>query len=118
MIPLVLAGFHDSRTTAAHVAASDGGLLVRFVAQRDENAFSALVHRHGPLVLGVCRRLLAHRQDAEDAFQATFLVLDRKAGAMRGGEQARSPRRCCGRRVGQLRVVDKLVDQTGPLRGQ
>src|SRR5262249_31607163 len=66
--------------------AADGDLLARFVARRDENAVSALVHRHGPLVLGVCLRLLTHRQDAEDAFQATFLVLARTAGAIRRGE--------------------------------
>jgi RNA polymerase sigma factor (sigma-70 family) len=58
---------------------SDGELLERFVAGRDESAFAALVSRHGPMVLGVCRRLLRHAQDAEDAFQATFLILVRKA---------------------------------------
>src|SRR5438132_10715117 len=61
---------------------TDRQLLERFVYARDEVAFTALVRRHGPLVLGVSGRLLHHAQDAEDVFQATFLVLARKAGSM------------------------------------
>jgi RNA polymerase sigma factor (sigma-70 family) len=64
-------------------AGSDEHLLERFAFQRDEAAFEAIVERHGPLVWGVCRRVLKREQDIEDAFQATFLVLVRKARSIR-----------------------------------
>jgi RNA polymerase sigma factor (sigma-70 family) len=62
---------------------ADGQLLERYTQHKDDQAFAALVQRHGPMVLGVCRRLLPQASDADDAFQATFLVLARKARSIR-----------------------------------
>jgi hypothetical protein len=74
-------------------ALTDGQLLERF-ATRDgeaaEMAFAALVERHGPMVLRVCRRILADTHDAHDAFQATFLVLVRRAGSIRSRDSMAS----------------------------
>ena len=69
------------------VASDDRTLLDRFLSKRDHAAFEVLVARHGPMVQGVCRRLLASPDDADDAFQATFLVLVRKAGRLRDADR-------------------------------
>src|ERR1700677_2306095 len=62
---------------------SDAQLLERFVGRRDSEAFEAILARHGPMVLGVCRGILRDPNDAEDAFQATFLILIKNAGSIR-----------------------------------
>lgn len=69
---------------------SDGQLLARFVAARDQSSFAALVRRHGPMVWRVCLRVLGHVQDAEDTFQATFLVLACKAASVQKQESVGS----------------------------
>jgi RNA polymerase sigma factor (sigma-70 family) len=76
---------HVRRLAAIEAAGglSDAQLLDRFLANREEAAFAALLDRHGPMVWRVCQRILRHRQDAEDVFQATFLTLARKASAIR-----------------------------------
>src|SRR5262249_39844863 len=65
---------------------ADAALLDEFISRREESAFAALVARHGPMVLGVCRRLLADAHDADDAFQATFLVLVKSAARIQRRE--------------------------------
>src|SRR5436190_21023082 len=99
---------------------SDAQLLDRFVAHRDAAALEFIVARHGPMVLSVCRGILKDPNDAEDAFQATFLILVKKSGIFRGhvalgpwlyqvahrvairANAAAARRRACERRAGQM----------------
>ena len=76
--------------TAVSAGETDGQLLERFVHDRTAAAFTALVERHGPLVWSLCQRMLGPVAEAEDAFQATFLVLVRKAGSISKRESVRS----------------------------
>jgi len=80
----VINRFRQTLQPRAAAEPADGQLLDRFIEAQDENAFEAIVRRHGPMVLGVCRRILHNYHNAEDAFQATFLVLARKARSIRG----------------------------------
>ena len=85
-LPRSSAGLRHMQTlfTAGTVGTlSDAELLERYVSRRDEVAFEALVERHGPMVFQVCRSVLSDPHDAQDAFQATFLVLARRAGSIR-----------------------------------
>jgi RNA polymerase sigma factor (sigma-70 family) len=108
---------------------SDGQLLGSFIDRRDEAAFEALVRRHGPMVLGVYRRVLGSAHDAEDAFQATFLVLVQKAASLRSPELlgnwlygvahrvARRARVVAARRRLRERQVSELPERTAPEAG-
>jgi RNA polymerase sigma factor (sigma-70 family) len=87
---LVLEHFRRLFRAPASAATSDGQLLEEFAAHRDQASLAQLVERHGPMVWGVCRRLLADANDAEDAFQGTFLVLARKVAAIRRRESVGS----------------------------
>src|SRR4051794_26639470 len=83
---LLRGAFHVLRRTEIlrnGKAMTDGQLLDLFNRRRDETAFEILLCRHGPMVLGVCRRVLGNFHDAEEAFQATFIVFARKAGSLR-----------------------------------
>jgi RNA polymerase sigma factor (sigma-70 family) len=105
---------------------ADAQLMERFVTAHDEEAFAAMVRRHGGMVLGVCRRLLRHSQDAEDACQAVFLILARKANAIRKRDSLGSWLHGVARRVArrlrqqlsrqqqrEARLVEEVVAATG-----
>ena len=113
-----------SELVGAPDAQTDLNLLARFARHQDQLAFRQLMRRHGPMVLGVCRRVLRHEQDAEDAFQATFLVLARKAASVRwhgsvGGWLHATARRvaldCRGRRQ-RRRCEEQMSDKALPRR--
>jgi RNA polymerase sigma factor (sigma-70 family) len=86
---------------------TDGQLLERYLASRDESAFTALVVRHGPMVLGVCRAALKNSPEVEDAFQATFLVLIRKAGTIRGRDAVGGWLHRVAQRIAVQAVLDR-----------
>jgi RNA polymerase sigma factor (sigma-70 family) len=86
----VLKQLHRVATRAGLDKLSDHQLLERFVHQRDELAFQTLVGRYGAMILGVCRRVLVLAEDVEDAFQATFVILARKAPSLRRGGSLRN----------------------------
>src|SRR5438105_4044840 len=71
------------RWAGSHECDADSSFLTRFLTRRDEHAFAALVHRHGPLVYGTCLRILGDRTDTDDAFQAVFFVLARRAHTLK-----------------------------------
>jgi RNA polymerase sigma factor (sigma-70 family) len=77
---------HDLFNGGSATGLTDGQLLARYTASNDGPAFTALVARHGPMVAATCRAVLQREHDVEDAFQATFLVLARKAGSVRAGD--------------------------------
>jgi DNA-directed RNA polymerase specialized sigma24 family protein len=79
----VLDGVRRSAIVTGAVPMTDAQLIELFVVNGDQAGFEALVRRYGPMVFGVCRRVLHNSHDAEDAFQATFLVLVRKASRLR-----------------------------------
>jgi RNA polymerase sigma factor (sigma-70 family) len=117
-------------TAGSFVGLADGQLLERFLSHQDEDAFAMLVERHAPMVMAVCRRSLKDPSEVDDAFQATFLILARRPGSVRGrdslGEwlygvarrvclhanRAADRRRRHERRAAELRAVEAVIDMT------
>ena len=87
---IALRQFFASAGAPSQVELSDLALVHQFAAERNERAFASLLRRHGPMVYGVGRRVLRHSEDAEDVFQAAFLLLARKAASIRKGESVGS----------------------------
>jgi RNA polymerase sigma factor (sigma-70 family) len=125
----VIAQLRRQAGAAEGISCTDRQLLERFTSTRDETAFEALVYRHAPMVLGACRRLLSNPADAEDAFQATFLVLVRKAGGLSDPNRlgawlhgvacrtAREARRQRARRASREKQVEQLPEPPAPAEG-
>ncbi len=84
------ASVSPARKRSGAIVATDGELLMQFVRQRDDGAFAQIVERHGRLVWMICRQVLGHHQDVEDAFQATFFILAERAGSIRASDSASS----------------------------
>src|SRR5438105_347823 len=82
----ILRYIRDFAEAEANKCLTDGQLLALFIQKREEAAFVSLLKRHGRLVWSICRHILRREQDAEDAFQATFLVLARRPGSIRKAE--------------------------------
>ncbi len=112
----------DPQTDAeARDPRSDGDLLAQFVGSHDQEAFSRLLARHGPYLLGVCQRVTAHAQDAEDVFQASFLELVRKAASISNADSVagwlqtvavRLGRRAKARRAREMqKEVSGVIDE-------
>src|SRR5687768_9562927 len=88
--PALIRFIHKVAAVQGNLTVSDRKLLEEFLASRDADAFSSLVRRHGSMVYHVCLRILLNEQDAEDAFQATFVVLSRKTASIKNQESVAS----------------------------